>query len=81
MLEYRSNLVGQGYDGASVMSGRYSGVAARIKAEAKYAVYVHCNAHCLNLVLVNTVEAVLEDDCFFHCFKRLMFTCLGLMLI
>ena len=49
-LEYKSSLVGQGYDGTSVMSGAHSGVAARIKVEAKHAVYVHCNAHCLNLV-------------------------------
>ena len=44
-LQYKSNLVGQGYDGASVMSGKHSGVAARIKTEAKTAFYVHCNAH------------------------------------
>ncbi|KAJ4947590.1 hypothetical protein JOQ06_009625, partial [Pogonophryne albipinna] len=30
-LEYKSNLVGQAYDGASVMSGKHSGVQARIK--------------------------------------------------
>lgn len=70
-LEYRSNLVGQGYDGASVMSGRHSGVAARIKSDAKHAVYVHCNAHCLNLVLVDTVKAVPEADCFFALLQKL----------
>ncbi len=32
-LDYRSNLVGQGYDGASVMSGKHAGVSARIKTE------------------------------------------------
>ncbi|KAJ4939342.1 hypothetical protein JOQ06_028791, partial [Pogonophryne albipinna] len=30
-LEYKSNLVGQAYDGASVMSGKHSGIQARIK--------------------------------------------------
>uniref|UniRef100_A0A672I8P6 TTF-type domain-containing protein n=1 Tax=Salarias fasciatus TaxID=181472 RepID=A0A672I8P6_SALFA len=70
-LEYRSNLVGQGYAGASVMSGRHSGVAARIKSDAKHAVYVHCNAHCLNLVLVDTVKAVPEADCFFALLQKL----------
>lgn len=34
-LEYRCHLVGQGYDGASVMSGKHSSVSARIKEEAK----------------------------------------------
>lgn len=70
-LEYRTNLVGQGYDGASVMSWKHSGVAARIKTDAKHAVYVHCNAHCLNLVLIDTVTAVPEADCFFALLQKL----------
>lgn len=70
-LEYRYNLIGQGYDGASVMSGKHSGVAARIKTDAKHAVYVHCNAHCLNLVLIDTVKAVPEADCFFALLQKL----------
>ena len=45
---------GQGYDGASNMSGQYSGVQSRIAAENSTAVYVHCHAHVLNLVLVDT---------------------------
>lgn len=57
-LEYRDNLVGQAYDGASVMSGKYTGVQARIKEQAKHAFYVHCSAHCLNLVLVDTIKNV-----------------------
>ena len=40
---------GQGYDGASCMSGRISGVASRFKVEEPVALYVHCLAHCLNL--------------------------------
>lgn len=46
-LDYRNNLVGQGYDGASVMSGKHSGVSARIKNSARFAFYVHCNAHSI----------------------------------
>lgn len=45
---------GQGYDSASNMSGQYSGVQSRIAAENSTAVYVHCHAHILNLVLVDT---------------------------
>ncbi|KAL3997012.1 hypothetical protein ACER0C_009668 [Sarotherodon galilaeus] len=70
-LEYRSNLVGQGYDGASVMAGKCRGVAARIKTEAKHAFYIHCNAHCLNLVIVDAVKAVPEADCFFSLLQKL----------
>uniref|UniRef100_A0A667WWJ6 DUF4371 domain-containing protein n=1 Tax=Myripristis murdjan TaxID=586833 RepID=A0A667WWJ6_9TELE len=70
-LEYREQLVGQGYDGASVMSGKHSGVSARIQSLAKHAFYVHCNAHCLNLVIVDTVRAVPEASCFFSLLQRL----------
>ena len=45
-----STIVSQGYDGASVMSGNCSGVQMRIKEVAPMAIYVHCYAHCLNLV-------------------------------
>ena len=70
-LEYREQLVGQGYDGASVMSGKHSGVSARIQSLAKHAFYVHCNAHFLNLVIVDTVRAVPEVSCFFSLLQRL----------
>ncbi|XP_057199292.1 zinc finger MYM-type protein 1-like [Triplophysa rosa] len=70
-LEYRSNLVGQGYDGASVMSGRHSGVAASIRANAKHAFYVHCKAHCLNLVLVDSTKSVPESETFFSLLQKL----------
>ena len=46
-----SNMRGQGYDGASNMSSDAVGVQGRIKREAPLATYVHCNGHCLNLVI------------------------------
>lgn len=49
-------LVSQGYDGASVMSGRCSGVQQRIQRKAPQAIYIHCYAHVLNLVLVDSVK-------------------------
>jgi len=54
-LQHKKNLVGQGYDGTAVMRGAHAGVQAKIKV-AKHAFYVHCSAHCLNLVLVNAVK-------------------------
>ena len=53
-----SRIVSQGYDGASVMSGRYTGVQQRIKDVVPHAIYVHCYAHTLNLVLVDAVKPV-----------------------
>lgn len=70
-LEYRENLVGQAYDGASVMRGKNSGVQARLKELANKAFYVHCNAHCLNLVLVDTVKVIPEVDNFFTVVQKL----------
>ena len=45
------NLVGQGYDGASAMSGAFNGAHAVICAEYPLATYVHCSNHVLNLCL------------------------------
>lgn len=45
--------MGQRYDGAAVMSGSCSGVQAKVMEEALTAVYTHCSAHRLNLVLVD----------------------------
>ena len=45
------NCRGQAYDGASNMSGPFSGVATRLRQEEPKAHFVHCAAHCLNLCL------------------------------
>ena len=43
--------VGQGYDGASAMSGLFHGVQAIIRKECPTALYVHCASYSLNLTL------------------------------
>jgi len=42
---------GQSFDGASNMSGLYGGVSALILKQQSKAIYVHCNAHCLDLAI------------------------------
>jgi hypothetical protein len=49
-------LVGQSYDGAGNVRGKYTGLKTRILEIAPRAMYIWCNAHRLNLV----VEAVLK---------------------
>ena len=56
---------GQGYDGARTMSGVYSGVQKRILDIQPQAVYVHCAAHNLNLVVNDAVNGVKEVGAFF----------------
>ncbi|XP_052242404.1 zinc finger MYM-type protein 1-like [Dreissena polymorpha] len=48
---------GQGYDGASYMSGKQMGVQARIQAIVARAVYTYCNAHWLNLDTISSATA------------------------
>ena len=60
-----NKIVSQGYDGASVMSGCSIGVQQRIKEVVPHATYIHCHAHCLNLVLVDCVKANCHASDFF----------------
>ena len=54
------NLVGQCYDGASNMRGIHAGVQVKVKEIQPRAIYCHCYAHCVNLVLV---EATSSNQC------------------
>jgi hypothetical protein len=50
------NMVGQGYDGASAMSGDDNGVQGVIRETYEWAMYFHCASHCLNLVLTKAAD-------------------------
>ncbi|KAE9523127.1 hypothetical protein AGLY_016468, partial [Aphis glycines] len=52
-FDIEKKLVGQCYDGASVMAGHLTGLQARVKDVAPNAIFTHCLAHRLNLVLQN----------------------------
>lgn len=43
------------FDGASTMSGRLNGVQSKCKEKNNSIMYVYCYAHCLNLVLVDSI--------------------------
>jgi len=47
----KDNLVDQGYDGASSMSGIFNGVQKNICDITPHASYVHCAADSLNLAI------------------------------
>ncbi|KAL4120834.1 hypothetical protein QTP88_013452 [Uroleucon formosanum] len=51
-------LRGQCYDGAASLRGAYKGVQSRIKEENPLALYVHCNAHILNLCLLDLSKQI-----------------------
>ncbi|KAJ0495399.1 putative transcription factor and/or regulators TTF-type(Zn) family [Helianthus annuus] len=56
---------GQGYDGASNMSGEFNGLKTLILKENSSAYYVHCFAHQLQLVVVALANKHLEICRFF----------------
>ena len=53
-----STMRGQAYDGASNMSGKTNGAAARISSQYPLALYTHCTSHYLNLAVVASFEVV-----------------------
>ena len=61
-----SNLIAQSYDGASVMFGRMGGRQALMRESiCPLAIYVHCWAHRLNLVVVSCVYSLDKAARFF----------------
>lgn len=49
-------VVAQCYDGAAVMAGKVNGVQQRIRQDHPSAIYIHCMAHKLNLVLIEACK-------------------------
>ena len=60
-----SKLICQSYDGANVMSGRFAGVQNLIQRDYKYAFFVHCYVHQLNLILSQAANQNQEVRIFF----------------
>lgn len=51
-------IVAQSYDGANVMSGRFNGVQAKVKVKYPHAIYTHCMAHRVNLVVIDMCKLI-----------------------
>lgn len=54
-------IIGQSYDGAAVMSGSEGGVQRKLRENhlpASGAIYIHCMAHKLNLVVVDMCKHI-----------------------
>ena len=55
---------GQSYDGASTMSGEISGLQTKLREIAPNALFTHCCAHNLNLILMDAVSSNLKTKLF-----------------
>ena len=64
--ECLQKLVAQSYDGAAVMSGELNGVQAKVKESAPNAIFIHCFAHKLNLVLMQAASRIPKCNIFFQ---------------
>ena len=56
---------GQSYDNAANMSGKYKGMQQKIIEQCKYAVFIPCAAHSLNLVGRSAVDSCIFAVNFF----------------
>ncbi|KAK9976933.1 hypothetical protein ABG768_018754, partial [Culter alburnus] len=64
-FRFEEKLVAQTYDGAAVMASALNGLQAKVKAVAPSAVFVHCYAHRLNLVLSQGAKSIPSARVFF----------------
>lgn len=58
-------LICQSYDGAAVMSGNSKGLQTKIRASYPSAIFIHCFAHKLNLVLLQSCSRIKDCKSFF----------------
>ena len=58
-------LVAQAYDGAATLSGHVSGLQSLVKKKCPSALFIHCYAHRLNLVLSQSADYIPECRIFF----------------
>lgn len=63
--ESPNKLIGQSYDGASVMSGKFGGVQTKIKENYPAANFIHCYAHQVNLILQKSASQNKQIKLFF----------------
>lgn len=63
--ECLGKVMAQCFDGAAVMSSRLNGVLAKVKERAPLALFIHCYAHRLNLVLTQGASKLKECKIFF----------------
>ncbi|XP_076959366.1 uncharacterized protein LOC143635398 [Bidens hawaiensis] len=67
-----SKVRGQGYDGASNMRGELNGLKQKFLAENKFAFYIHCFAHRLQLVVVATSSEYASVSSFFDWLTKIV---------
>lgn len=65
-----NNLVSCSFDGAANMMGQYNGLKAHLQKYVPNAVFTHCQAHVLNLVIVDTAKCCLDAQNMFSLLQK-----------
>lgn len=65
-----NNLVSCSFDGAANMIGQYNGLKAHLQKYVPNAVFTHCQAHVLNLVIVDTTKCCLDAQNMFSLLQK-----------
>lgn len=65
-LSSKLQIVAQSYDGANVMSGKFNGLQNKIKNQYPYAIYTHCMAHKMNLIVIDMCKYVKVMNIYIH---------------
>lgn len=63
--DFRNKLIAQTYDGAAVMASHLNGLQSKIKTVAPQALFTHCHAHALNLILSKACNYNKDSRIFF----------------
>ncbi|KAJ8970633.1 hypothetical protein NQ317_006632 [Molorchus minor] len=64
-LNFKTKLIAQCFDGAAVMAGEINGLQTQIRGVAPNALFTHCCAHRLNLVLQQGANSIPPSRHFF----------------
>ncbi|XP_060873889.1 zinc finger MYM-type protein 1-like [Metopolophium dirhodum] len=67
-LSSKPQIVAQSYDGANVMSGKFNGLQSKVKSQYPYAIYTHCMAHKMNLIVIDMCKYVKVMNIFLYLF-------------
>ncbi|XP_060864313.1 zinc finger MYM-type protein 1-like [Metopolophium dirhodum] len=65
-FKIENKLVAQTYDGAAVMSGHLNGLQSKVLEKYPKAIFTHCYAHVINLILQQSLECNKELKIFFR---------------
>uniref|UniRef100_A0A2S2RBD0 Zinc finger MYM-type protein 1 n=1 Tax=Sipha flava TaxID=143950 RepID=A0A2S2RBD0_9HEMI len=63
-LSSKPQIVAQSYDGANFLPGKFSGLQNKIKNP--YAIYIHCMAHKMNLIVIGMCKYVKVMNIYIH---------------